>query len=217
MAKIVDVPHSGSIANITYSHNKGGQYIRNRRKPTNPNSTKQQQIRSILSTLSRAWSGLTSTQQAQWNTWTSVNPVIDTLGQSMFLSGQQGYIKLNSRLLQSGSTASATPPAVVGPAQLVTMVAAWVSPFAVTVTYTATPLAAGQKLVVYGTLPASKGRNPNRNQARLLGYSAAAAASPAAITSPYPALAAQLSNLYVSVMDASGQISPGLKATVITT
>lgn len=217
MAKRLGEPMSGSIANMTYSHNKGGQYIRNRRTPTNPNSVKQQAMRAILSTLSGGWSSLTVTQQNAWTAWASINPKIDSLGQSIIMSGQQAYVSLNSRLLQSGTTAASSPPAGTGPAQLATVTAAWVSPFALTITFTTTPLAAGLKLAVFATLPSTKGRNPNYNQARLIGYTAAAAASPAALTSPYTGIATQQSNVYVSVMDAAGRLSPPQKVTVILT
>lgn len=217
MAKRLGEPMSGSIGNQTYSHNKGGQYIRNRRTPTNPNSIKQQAIRAILSTLSGAWSGLTVTQQNQWATWASLNPVIDSLGSSITLSGQNAYIQLNARVLQSGATANPAPPPGTGPAQLLTVAGTWTSPATVSITFTATPLSAGTKLCVFGTLPSTKGRNPNRNQSRLIGYTAAAAASPAALTSPYPGLALQQSNLYVSVMDSAGRISPPQKVTVVLT
>lgn len=217
MAKRLGEPMSGSVGNQTYSHNKGGQYIRNRRTPTNPNSVKQQAIRAILSTLSGGWSLLTSTQQAQWGNWASLNPIIDSLGQSISVSGQNAYIQLNSRLLQSGGTSNAAPPAGTGPAQLTTVTATWTSPATVAVTFTVTPLSAGQKLVVFGSLPSTKGRNPNRNQARLIGYSAAAATSPVSLTSPYPGIATQASNLYVSVMDSAGRISPPQKVSVVLT
>jgi hypothetical protein len=65
--------------------------------------------------------------------------------------------------------------------------------------------------VVWATLPAVVGRNPNRNQARLIGISAAAAASPQSLTSPYSAIAGQVSNVWVAVMDAQGLVSPGLR------
>lgn len=217
MAKRLGEPMSGSVGSMTYSHNRGGQIVKNRRTPVNPNSTKQQQMRSILSTLSGGWSLLTATNQALWQQWASLNPVIDSLGQSMILSGQNAYIQLNSRLLQAGTSAVATPPAGTGPAQLTTCTAAWVSPFAVTVTFTTTPLAAGLRLQVSSTLPGTKGRSGNRNQARVLGYTAAAAASPAAVTSPYAAVAGQAANIFVSVMDAAGRISPPLKVPVVTT
>jgi hypothetical protein len=208
---------SGSIGNFTYSHNRGGQIVKNRRTPVNPNSTKQQAVRSNFSTLSGAWSLLSATNQSLWQQWASLNPIIDSLGQSIVVSGQNAYIMLNSRLLQAGASAQSSPPAGTGPAQLVTCTAAWVSPFAVTITFTTTPLAAGLRLQVSSTLPGTKGRNGNRNQARVLGYTSAAASSPAAITSPYAAIAAQAANIYVSVMDAAGRISPPLKVPVVTT
>lgn len=210
MAKVnlIDGPRSGSIGGATYSHNKGLAYVRRRSIPTNPNSIKQQAARQILSALSASWAGLSSANQTAWTDWASINTILDTLGQSIQLSGQQAYIQLNSRVVGAGGTAVATPPVGTGPTGLVTATAVATAPGTIAVTYTPTPMAAGQKLVVWATLPSTAGRNPNINQARLIGYSAAAAASPQSVTSPYTATAGQVSNLYVGIMDAQGRLSP---------
>lgn len=208
---------SGSIGGVTFSHNRGGLYMKAKRVPVNPNSTKQQNVRANLSTVSRQWSLLTSAQQTAWADWAALNPVINTLGSSIILSGQGAYVQLNARIALYGGTVSTTPPAGVGPAQLTTVTAAMVSPSALSVTYTATPLATGVKLFVRQTLPGTKGRNGNINQSRVAGVSAAAAASPAAITTPYTSVAAQQFNVYVAVMDASGRLSPFVKQTVVAT
>lgn len=201
---------SGSMGGCTWSRNKGGLYVRLRSVPTNPNTVKQTAARSILGTLSSAWGSLTAAQRTQWNDWASVNPVVDSLGQSIVLSGQQAFVGLNARLLGAGAVLVATPPAVTGPADLVTVTAtATAATGVIALTYTTTPLAAGLKIATWCTLPQPAGRNPNRPQARLIGYSAAAAASPQSFTSPYPALAGQTSNAWVTVMDAAGQISAG--------
>lgn len=210
--KFLGPPSSGSNAGTTWSHNKGGQYTRNRRTPTNPNSVKQQAIRNILGALSSAWSALTANQQTEWNDWAAINPVVDTLGSSINLSGHQAFVMLNSRLLQSGSTVNNSPPAGAGPGQLLTATVTATSPATISVAFTATPLAAGQKLMVWQTLPSTLGRNPNMNQARQIGYGAAATASPLAITSVYPGVVGTRSNFFVTIMDSAGRIAPPIKA-----
>lgn len=201
---------SGSVGGCTWSRNKGGLYVRSRTVPTNPNSLKQTASRSILGQLSSGWSLLTGAQRTQWGDWAALNPIVDSLGQSISLSGQQAYVGLNARLLGAGATAVATPPAATGPGDLVTATATYTAASgAIVVTFTTTPLAAGIKLAVWATLPQSPGRNPNRKQARLIGYTAAAAASPATVTSPYPAAVGQIANAWVCQMDAAGQVSAG--------
>lgn len=201
---------SGSIAGSTFAHNRGGQYVRQRTIPVNPAAIKQAAVRNIVAIASGAWFSLTSTQRTQWNNWASLNPVVDSLGQAVQLTGHQAYVGLSTRLGLAGVTAVATPPITTGPPDLLTASVVPTAPGSVAVTYTPTPLAAGLRLVVWGTLPAPISRNPNRNQARLLGISAAAAASPQTIASPYPAIATQYSNFWCCVMDAAGQVSPGL-------
>lgn len=203
---------SGSIRGVVYSHNKGGAYARGRTIPTNPTSTKQSSARAIFATLSSQWSTLTAGQRADWELWAGLNPVVNRLGQSFLRTGQQAFVGLNSRLLQAGATAVLTCPATTGPGDLLTLVVTATSPTTLSAAFTATPLAAGQRILLWQTLPGSAGKNPNRRQSRLVGYSAAAAASPFAPTSPYPAVVGNVSNFWGQIMDAAGQVSPGIKA-----
>lgn len=203
---------SGSVRGNTWSHNKGGLYVRGRTIPTNPTSTKQSAARAILATLSSQWSTITAAQRLDWEQWAALNPVVDSLGQSFNRSGQQAFVGLNSRLLQAGAVAVLTCPATTGPADLLTLVVTATSPTGISAAFTATPLGAGKRLLLWGTIPGSAGRNPNRNQARLIGYTAAAAATPAVFVTPYPGLVGNTSNFWAQVMDAAGQVSPGIKA-----
>lgn len=214
MAKInlIQGPMSGSLGGATYSHNKGGAYVRKRSIPTNPNALKQQAARAILATLSSAWSLLTDTQRAEWADYAVVNPIVDSLGQSIFLSGQQHYVGLNARLLGAGAARVDSAPTGTGPAQLTTVTPTLTAPGTISIVFAPTPAAAGLRIVCWCTIPSTAGRNPNFRAARLIGYTAAAAASPAVFTSPYPAIATQVSNLYVAVMDAAGRLSPYQRA-----
>lgn len=202
---------SGSIRGNVYSHNKGGAYVRGRTIPTNPTSVKQSAARSILATLSSQWSTITAGERAEWEIWAGANPVVNRLGQSFLRTGQQAFVGLNSRLLQAGATAILTPPATTAPGDLLTLIVTATAPTGVSAAFTSTPLAAGHRLLLWGTIPKSAGTNPNRRQSRLIGYSAAAAASPAVFVSPYPALVGNTSNFWAQVMDAAGQVSGGIK------
>lgn len=205
---------SGSIRGTTYSRNKGGPYVRGRGGPTGPYSSKQDAVRTLLATLSSAWSSLTSTQRTQWNDYAALNARPNALGDSVFRSGHQLFVGCNLVRALGGLAAVNTPPATAGPAALLTFTPTLTAPSTVSIAYTATPIAAGNKLLVWQTLPGSPGRNPNRRQARMIGISAAAAASPQAFTTVYPAVVAQVSNLWGYIADAQGLLSAPLAARI---
>lgn len=204
---------SGSIAGSTFSHNKGGQYVRQRTIPTNPTTTKQSAVRNIIAIVSSSWFGLTANQRTEWEQWAALYPVVDSLGQSVQLTGHQAFVGLNTRLQLAGVAIVPTCPVGAGPVDLTTATVVATAPGSVVVTYTPTPLPAGVRLVAWGTLPAKVSVNPNRRQARLLGISAAAAVSPQTVASPYVAIAGQASNFWLAVQNAAGQISPGIRVT----
>jgi hypothetical protein len=140
---------------------------------------------------------------------------MDSLGNSILRSGQQAFVGLNARLASAGIAAVLDPPTTNAPQPLTSASpTATAATGVISVAFTPTPLAAGLRIYVWATLPASGGRNPNLNQARLIGYSAAAQVSPATVTSPYPAISGQQSNIFVGVMDANGQVAPPLKTKV---
>lgn len=94
---------SGTMAGSVWSHNKGGNYIRNWRSPTNPNSAFQVAMRDYLSQLSTYWGQtLTSVQRAAWATFAGNVSWVDALGQSINLDGRNWFIKTQSIRLQAG-------------------------------------------------------------------------------------------------------------------
>lgn len=108
--KILDIPRSGSIAGTTSSHNRAGQYVRNRRTPTNNPTARRTAVRSAFASASSAYSALTPTQQASWVAAADAHPITDALGQSIKLSGHQLYVAINTALLNANSVSTSTPP-----------------------------------------------------------------------------------------------------------
>jgi hypothetical protein len=136
------------------------------------------------------------------------------LGNTIHLTGEQAYIQLNSRLIDSGAARSDDAPTADAPTSLLTLSAARTTATTATLTYTATPLAAGQKLQIWMTIPSAGDVNPNQKQAILVGYSAAAQASAYVATLPKTWQVGQTVSFYVSVMNVSGEVSPALKSKV---
>lgn len=113
--KILTVPSSGSIAGTTYSHNRAGQYTRNRRSPVQPVGTgRRGVIRAAFGAASSAWGALTPTVQASWTAYANGHPYTDSLGQSIKLTGHQMYVAVNTELINCGAAQSAAIPVTDG-------------------------------------------------------------------------------------------------------
>ena len=108
--KILDIPRSGSYQGITSSHNRAGQYVRNRRTPTNAPTARRTLIRSAFAAASSGWSALTPTEQASWIAAADAHPIVDALGQTIKLTGHQLYVSCATQLSNCGATALTTPP-----------------------------------------------------------------------------------------------------------
>lgn len=183
--KILDVPQSGSVAGVTSSRNRFGQYRRTRAIPVNPNTTKQGTVRNRLAVNAQSWRALTAAQRAAWNDLGSSMTRTDSLGQTQTLSGFQAYCSVNNNNLAAGNAVISDAPALSLVDGLttatVTLTAASFS-----VAYTVTPLPTGARLFVYCSPQRSAGRGYESDM-RLVHVSAAAAASPANLLADYTA------------------------------
>jgi len=94
---------SGSLRSSTYSHNRYGAYVRNRAIPTNPQSARQSTVRTLMQSLTALWgSTLTSAQRAQWTTYGANVAVINRLGETIYLTGLNHYVRSNLPRLVAG-------------------------------------------------------------------------------------------------------------------
>lgn len=109
--KYLDVPSSGSIADRTHSHNRAGQYTRNRRAPVQPIGTGRRSfIRNAFGSASAAWASLSNANQEAWISFAADHPITDALGQSVILTGHQMFVAVGTNLLNVGETLPSTPP-----------------------------------------------------------------------------------------------------------
>jgi hypothetical protein len=109
--KYLDVPQSGSLAGRTYSHNRAGQYVRNRRAPVQPvGNGRRSFIRAAFGSQASGFAALTVAQQAAWASAAASHPVTDSLGQAIFLTAQQLFVSVNTALLNAGAAVVTAPP-----------------------------------------------------------------------------------------------------------
>lgn len=104
---------SGSIAGITMAHNKGGMYMRARTIPTNPGSLYQVAVRNAVTQLTSRWlDTLTPAQRLAWQVYADNVPMLNKLGQTIFISGISHYVRSNAPRLQAGLTRVDDAPTV---------------------------------------------------------------------------------------------------------
>lgn len=110
MVLVASGPHgsgnaSGSLGPDTYSHNRFGQYVRNRTKPINPNTARQIAVRSALTTLTDRWSQtVTAVQRAAWNLYGSSVVMKNKIGEDTLLTGFNHYLRSNVPLMVIAAT-----------------------------------------------------------------------------------------------------------------
>lgn len=168
----------------------------------------------MLADFASNWSrGLTPNQREAWNIWAGQQAKEGPLGNSINLTGINGYIWCNCHIQDAGDAPITDPPLVVAPDPLDT-VAVDISALTVAdVTFTATPLAAGRRVVMFMSLPQSGMANPNFKQCRIVGYSDAAQASPWAATLPFPVVSGQRCIFFAATYEAvTGLFSQFLRA-----
>lgn len=183
--KILDVTQSGSEGGVTSSHNRYGQYRRRKAIPVNPSSSYQGAVRARIASSAAAWRSLTDAQRAGWTTLAQQINKTDSLGQSHSMTGFNCYCMVNNHCLTAGDAALTTAPLLQTPTPPATVTITLTSA-AMSVAYTATPLAAGQRLFSYASGGMSAGRSFNKNL-KLIAVSAAAAVSPAVLLTAYSA------------------------------
>jgi hypothetical protein len=181
--KFLGEPRSGSQAGTTSSHNRFGQYTRNRSIPVNPRSTQQGVVRSRLSANAAAWRALTTLQRTGWSDLAVSMNRTDALGQSYSLTGFLAFVSVNNNLSAAGAAGLSDAPALTTPDGLLTAVIT-LTAGTLSIAYTVSPLPTGTRLFSYAGPQRSAGRN-FENDLRLIAVSAAAAATPANLFTAY--------------------------------
>lgn len=219
---------SGSMGGVTASHNRGGQYFRRRAVPSNPLSTFSATVRSSLGDLSNGWRALLPEQQAAWSEAAESTTVVNALGTTIHLTGQQLYIRANQRLnLYNPGGAIAVPPATWEVAALTAfgITLAEVDGGALTaldlaVTPGTTP--ANTILLLRATPPMMLGINNVRKYLRTIGevvVTAGVADALTAYTDRFSTAAAIGARIWLEasyMSQVNGQISPPLLANALT-
>jgi hypothetical protein len=105
---------SGSIAGDVHARNRFGNYIRPRTKPVNPHSERQESARAIVSYLAEYWhTDLTAVQRNLWNVYAAAVASQNRLGEVIYLTGFNHFIRTNSARLCMGLAIIAAAPTIL--------------------------------------------------------------------------------------------------------
>lgn len=182
---------SGSVNGSTFSHNQGGNYIRNRSIPTNPNTAFQQAVRTFFKQCMNAWTNtLTSAQRSAWRTYALNVPLPDSLGEPRVINANAMYERSNVSRLQAGLARLDAAPGVFD-------LGTFTQP-TYTVTASSTSLSAafttgdawhasGGALLIYASRPQNPSVDFFKGPFRLVGAVSGTATSPQTFTLPFAA------------------------------
>lgn len=211
---------SGSMGGVTASHNRGGQYLRMRATPTNPNSTYQQTVRSAMSTLSAMWAAvLTDAERASWDLYAINVPLPNALGDPVNVGGLGMFIRTNVLVLQTGAAGGAvltTAPAIFNLGEFtepsITNISAATDQL--TLAFNAADAWVGEddsNMLVYTSRPMGEAinyfKNPYRFAFSINGDSVTPPTSPATDTLSFQCEAGQKIFIRVRVIRADGRVS----------
>lgn len=159
--KFLDVPQSGSIADRTHSHNRAGQYTRNRRAPVQPiGSGRRAAVRALFGAASAAWGGLTDANRAGWDSFALDHPITDSLGSSIILTGHQMFVRVYASAVNGGLL---PPTGPISDLDLPSLSPTTFVPDLSTGLTVNAPVGAAQQIIVFAfSRPMSPGRSFNK-------------------------------------------------------
>lgn len=213
---------AGSIGGNTYARNRYGNYVRARTKPTNPNSARQDNVRSAVAYLVDRWSStLTAAQRTAWGLYADNVAMKNRLGETMHLSGFNHYVRSNTVLKMTG-----VPPIDAGPVIFelpaqdnILGVAGSEATQQLTASYDDTMAYAtetGGRMFLFGGQPQNAQRNffagPWRYYGQVIGVDGAPPASPHVGTPGFAIAEAQRLWIYARISRADGRLSEPFRA-----
>jgi len=213
---------AGSIGGTTFARNRSGSYARAKVKPINPATALQTEVREVIADLTTRWSSvLTPVQRTAWNLYAASVAMKNRLGESIYLSGFNHYIRSNANLKKWQQTLIAAGPTVFElPSQDPTAtVAISLATQLATLTFDNTQAWAttnGGFLYLFQGSPQNPQRNffagPWRSLGKINGDTGAPPTSPKTFAVPFAVALGQRVWIYARAQTADGRLSEPFRA-----
>ena len=212
----------GKLGGQVFSKNRAGAFVRTKVTPTNPRTLAQMVSRSILGSVSSAWSALTAEQRASFNSAVDEWKSTDIFGDLKTPSGKNLHSKLSKNKIQAGGVPLVAAPAKVeipflGQDAVIIEISAFEINFAIPT------VPAGMTAQISSTGPLSAGTNFVDGKFRVLTYAPAGTILSDALYTDYvarfgvPAVGQNIHFQIRLIATASGQagVPERVKATII--
>ena len=100
----------GSIGATTFARTQAGEVAKSKPRTCNADTAAEAQARLTLSTIAKAWLGLTKTQQTEWTAAGQAHPQPNKAGRYRPISGFALFCQLNINLINAGQPIATNPP-----------------------------------------------------------------------------------------------------------
>lgn len=139
----------GQIGGVVFSRNAAGAYVRNNSSPVNPNTSRQQAIRSGFGQAAARWRDtLTAAQRAAWEAYAQQTPVPNVFGGKDIISGIAFYCRFNGTWISEGETAVDDGPTQPGQASKLVVTIAGNTTTGITLTAFTPTVATGNNIII---------------------------------------------------------------------
>lgn len=158
----------GSVGGNTFSQNRFGAYIRRRSVPTISTTDPAQVSKTALQFVTQQWAQIDPGARNAWRNFAQQFPVTDSMGQQIFLTGHQWFVKLNCRLRRIPGPIEPSPPDTPGfPSFLTAVIDTFPSVANIELTSIFPTLETDQHIWVYTAITNSPGKTWVENLYRL--------------------------------------------------
>lgn len=216
---------SGSLGGTVFSHNRFGYYCRDKVIPINPNTALQQKYRNIFQNLVWVWGNvLTSAMRTAWNLYASSVVMKDKLGEDIYLTGLNHFVRSNSVIVgvpltrvdagPTNFTLADTDPTIVATLSEATQ--------QISLTFDDAMLWVDEDnaaMQVSMSIPQSVGKSYYLPRFRIAGYmegdSATPVTSPQTFTAPFVVTEDQGVLIRCRIVRADARLSPPFRATSV--
>ena len=208
---------SGKMAGIVASRNRYGGYIRNKSIPVNPQSYRQDAVRSLMQFATNYWNAtVMAAQRAAWNLYAQNVTIKDRTGNPQHITGFNMFLRSSAVVWQARGDHVLTAPAILSLPEVDPTAAATISAATqmLSISFDRTlpwaTEASGGDLVVYMGQPILGNREFFKGPWRLAGAIAGtvpAPGSPHTLSVPFPVAAGQRVYVRMRVVRADSRVS----------
>lgn len=209
----------GKLGGHVLAKNRGGNYMRTKTTPTNPQTVFQSTIRAMFALIASGWSALTEDARKSWNDKAPQFARTNIFGDLKNPTGKALYQRLNQNLLLSEQAIQSVCP---NPSDVVSAGISNAAAAAVAGTFSFDSLrdTTGSKLLIFGTPSVSAGTSFVKDKTRVMGVLAGAPAGAVDIQALYSArfgalAAGDVVYIGVKTINTNGQASTMETARVV--